>query len=233
MDLESKALPLLEAKMSDGENGHGVLEGYGSVKNDIDAYGDVIVDGAYVELEDLVKSGWSGFNHEGAVGMVMEAREDQKGLFVKIAFHSDPDSQAVRTKIKERMEAGKEVGMSIMYKTLESTQGKRDEQDVRELKKIKVVEVGAVLLPAAKNATVASVKSDGKPFAEQIESLLAGIEDAKSRLDTFQADRKQGLSETNIERAKSLRDGLDSLIAASEPPKSIDPEELKALEPSW
>lgn len=232
-ELETKTLPLLESKMS--EEGHGTLEGYASVKNEVDSYGDVILDGAYANLEELKSSGWSGFNHEGAVGWIVEAYEDQKGLFVKIAFHSDPESQSVRTKIKERLEAGKKVGMSIMYRTVEASYATRDEKEVRELKKIETVEAGAVLLPAAKSATVASVKDgSGTSIGEDFEAARELAEKVHGRLSDLNAtcdgELTAGRKKMVEEMAQKWADLRDAVNQKSEEEDAQDatPEDIEA-----
>lgn len=230
--LEQKVIPMFECKMS--TDGNGTIEGYASVKHDIDAYGDRILDGAYADLEEFKASGWSGFNHEDLIGMIVEAREDAKGLFVKIAFHSDDESQAVRTKLAERMAAGKTIGMSIMYRTLDAAWVTENGEDIRDLKKIQVKEAGPVLLPAAANATVTGIKSDaGFTFDEKVGRLLDDADDLTGRLETFRKDRSQGLSEKNVERAKSLLERLSALVEEPKSAEPVDPKVIESLQPTW
>lgn len=229
---EHKSLPMLEAKMSD--EGNGRLTGYVSVKNSEDSYGDIILDGAYGDLASFIKSGYSGFNHSSEpVGMIMDAREDTKGLFVDIEFHSHPEAQKIRQIAKERLDAGKDVGMSIMYRTLESSWVERDGEQYRELRLIEVVEGGFVMLPAHKGAQVASVKSEhGVPFDQKFEALLVDAEDITSRWETFDADRKQGLSEKHCERIDQLVDRLTTLRVKNAPEPVAD-EVLASLKPDF
>lgn len=234
--LEKKASALFGAKAFDEGNGH--LEGYASVKNNVDAYGDVIVDGAYVNLETLLKAGWSGMNHDDCVGYVVEAKEDAKGLWVKVAFHSTPVAQECRAIVTERLGAGKDVGMSIMFKTVESAYETRDGEDVRVLKAIEVVEAGFVLLPANPAAQVTQAKSGaGTRLAEQTKSVLDGLADLSTRWQTFKSDRAQGLSEKHLAdineavgRAGSLVEELKSLLPVADGPPTLDAEAVAAVE---
>lgn len=230
--LETKQLAMLEAKMSD--EGNGRLVGYVSVKNSEDSYGDIILDGAYGDLSSFIKSGYSGFNHSSEpVGMIMDAREDTKGLFIEVEFHSTPEAQKIRQIAKERIENGKDVGMSIMYRTIESNWGERDGNQIRELKLIDVVEGGFVMLPAHKGAQVTGVKSEhGVPFEQKFEALLVDAEDITSRWETFDADRKQGLSEKHCGRIDQLVDRLTALRVKNAPDPVAD-EVLASLKPDF
>lgn len=218
--LERKQVTLLEAKA--GDDGHGWLEGYASVKNNVDSYGDVIVDGAYKNLDQFIKSGWSGFNHEGVVGTIETAFEDAKGLFVRVAFHSDEDSQKVRIRTKERLERGKDVGMSILYQTLEASRGEREGKEVRELKAIAMAEAGCVTLPANVAATVAAVKSgSGTRLDDEIGAVLELAGDLQKRFVALGDERKNGLSDERKADvraiAKAMSELADSLTDEPEP----------------
>lgn len=234
--LEKKAGLILDAKF-EGE-GNGYLVGYASVKNNVDAYGDVIVDGAYKNLDLLVGMGFSGFNHDDCVGYIESAVEDSKGLLVKIVFHSTQEAQDVRTIIQERMAAGKTCGMSIMYRTIDAAWETRDGVEVRVLSKIEVVEAGFVLLPANQAASVTQVKGGtGTPLAEQWKSVQDAATDFLSRFEAFKSDRKQGLSEKHVEMIEDVAqrvDGIkavcDALLAEDEPATTqATDEELAAL----
>lgn len=234
---ETKVFTLTEAKVIGDGGGPGRLSGWASIKGNVDSYGDVIMEGAYTNLDTMIKDGWSGFNHgSNPIGYFTDAKEDSKGLFVEIEFHSTPDAQEMRTKAQERIAAGKSVGMSIMFKTIESARVVRDDEEIRELRQIEVVEAGFVMMPANKAALVASVKSEhGVPFDEQVETLLDGLKDCTGRLETFRKDRSQGLSPKNIEKATALRDALTELIdnPKAEALPEVKHEEVCALTPSW
>lgn len=140
------------------------LSGYASVKHVVDAYGDVIEDGAYGDLEEFVRSGFVsvGHDHSGVpVGFVTSAKEDGKGLFVQMAFHSTQEALDAKTVAEERLAAGKRVGLSIGYLPREWTFETRDGRRVRLLKRIELKEFSLVSLPAAQGAIATAVKSDG------------------------------------------------------------------------
>jgi len=228
---ERKELPLIDAVYSD--EGNGTLSGYASVKNNIDSYGDIIRDGAYRNLGNFIKTGWSGFNHTGCVGAIMEAREDAKGLYVNIQFHSTPDAQEIRTKAKERLEWGKQVGMSILYRTLESTETEMGGKEVRELYAIEIKEAGFVLLPANEEAESDSVKSgSGTPLDTQVKQALELCSDLITRFEFLKTNRKNGLSDARKSEAKELAEKLLDLAADApdETPSTATPEQINEVE---
>jgi uncharacterized protein len=236
--LESKSFAMTECKMTDGKFGHGGFSGYASVKGNIDSYGDVIDDGAYKNIQEvLIKKGWSGFNHSSdAVGMVMNAVEDAKGLFIEVDFHSTADAQSVRTKMKERMDAGKEVGMSIMFKTLDAVYEVRDEVEIRVLKGIEVVEAGFVMLPANTAATVTSVKSgSGTSLGEDFEAARELVEKVIGRVSDLKEKCDGDLTAGRIAKVEELHSKCGELLdairakTADDPPAMASPEEVAGL----
>jgi len=137
------------------------LEGYASIKHVVDAYGDVILDGAYGDLAEFVRSGFVAIGHDHSgipVGYITQAVEDAKGLFVGMEFHSTEAAQSAQTVTKERLQAGKRVGLSIGYLPLEWGFESRNGKRVRFLKKIELKEFSLVTLPAVANAEVTCVK---------------------------------------------------------------------------
>lgn len=113
-----KFVELKSLKVSD--KGSGTIEGYRAVRS-IDEGGDLIVAGAFADtIDEYLSSGFSAESHDWSfsnmVGFPVEAKETDRGLWVKSQFHSTPDAQNIRQKAKERMEAGKSVGFSFGYK---------------------------------------------------------------------------------------------------------------------
>lgn len=120
--LERKFIPLADFKGLEGA-GPGNLEGYVSIFGNLDDGGDIILEGAYPQevIDDFLKSGFTAHSHiwdvdTGQIGYPMSARADSTGLWVDHKFHSTDDAQRIRTKARERLADGKEVGLSIGYK---------------------------------------------------------------------------------------------------------------------
>ncbi len=143
--------------------GGGVLEGYASVKGVVDSYGDVVADGAYRNLDRFVSEGFVSIGHahgQTPIGLIEAAKEDERGLWVRMRFHSTPEAQAARTVASERMGAGKTVGLSIGYIANDWSFEERDGRRVRVLTSVDVKEFSIVTLPAARDAVVTGVKSE-------------------------------------------------------------------------
>lgn len=117
MTIERKFVDLRGLKVRD--SGPGTIEGYRAVFQ-IDESGDLIIKGAFLDCIPAYNlCGFTTHSHDWSfsesIGFPVEAREDAYGLFVKSQFHSTSDAQDIRTKVKERMEAGKQVGFSFGY----------------------------------------------------------------------------------------------------------------------
>jgi uncharacterized protein len=151
---------------------NGSFSGYASVFGNTDRQNEVVVKGAFATtLPGFLKDGFGALNHEWAalpIATISEAREDERGLWVKGEFHSTSDAQAARTIVRERLERGKSVGLSIGYKV------KDDEfkDGARFLKDVDLYEISLVSVPANAEAQVVGIKSEKEP-PPQDESLEA------------------------------------------------------------
>lgn len=185
----------------------GIVYGYASVKNVIDGANDVCVDGCYVNLEDTVRDGFvcNSHDHSEPLGYFIKAVEDEKGLYVEFKFHTTEDAQELYTLIKERIDAGKTVKMSIGYKTLESERGMFQGQSVRFLNKIYVAEVSITLIPANDKADVMGTKTR----MEESQYIINSIMDYKNRLEEIY---NLGRGDQWIEQTKSECDRIYEAI---------------------
>lgn len=203
----------------------GELTGYANVKGNIDRAGEVVADGAYRSLDHLVKDGFGAIGHDCwglPIATIEEAREDEVGLYFRMAFHSTEDAQEARKVCQERIARGKSVGISIGYRVLEDAMETRDGKQVRVLKAIEVHEISIVTIPANPLAMAGGVKGVGTPLDDQVEALLDGVEDLANRLADIKNLRGR-LSQTRLDQAKRLADALTK-IGAVEPaaPESAD-----------
>lgn len=189
---EYKFVELKALKMSDV--GPGTIEGLRAVF-DIDEGGDLLIKGAFRDTTpEYLNSGFSAHSHvwtfSEAVGFPIEARETDRGWWVKSQFHSTSTAQDVRTIAKERMKAGKTVGFSFGYAARDyeiiqsrdyerelpryvsadrfdynMAQAKRFPQ-IRLLKRVDVIEDSIVTAPMNKLATAANVKGRYRESAD-------------------------------------------------------------------
>lgn len=207
-------------KMSD--DGAGTVEGYFAVFGNKDSAGEVIEPGAFTKhLPEFLKKGFLADHHDWKkrVGYPVEAKEDERGLFVKFAFHSDPAAQAVRTRLKEREEAGLENGLSIGYAVPKG--GAEQTKEAKRLKEIRLFEGSPVAVPCNQEARAASVKSDagdapdpetpetkappaGQTFSDEHSTVLAAGEDFAARAETFLARANDLLIEKRVKEGRAI-----------------------------
>jgi uncharacterized protein len=243
---EHKTFAFAELKIASTESdGAGSFEGYASVFGTIDAYGDTIERGAYVDtIPQFLTRGFIGWGHDWnePIGIVTDAREDGKGLFISGQFHSDPAAQVIRTRAKERVAAGKFMGLSIGYEAENYEMRTVDQpfrnnwgelsDKVRALTKIKLYEVSLVTVPAEENSGVTAVKGTdgfGLSFDDHHERTRVAVREwvlrAKSGSD-IRTKEGRAISAARRERLVSMRDALhghaqelDALLKETETPE--------------
>jgi HK97 family phage prohead protease len=182
-NIERKFTDLTEFKSLESDAGG--FEGYGNDTGVLDSYDDIVLPGAYANLTEFIKHGWTAPDHEWGIkdeiGFITDAREDDRGLFFRSEFHPTPDAQAVRVKAKNRLDNGKFVALSIGYEVLEHRfvsgheaisyvknptpeiiEHLKRTPRVRLLIKIKLYEVSIVSVGANSNSEAVAVKSAGK-----------------------------------------------------------------------
>lgn len=145
----------------------GTVEGYAATFDRVpDSYGDVIKAGAFAKtLERWAESGkpipllygHSTDAPQHNIGKVMEAREDERGLFVRCEFDADNETaQYVRKLVQE----GRLWQFSFAYSTLDAgTVTLEDGTEAYELRELDLYEVSLVQIPANQRAVVTDVKS--------------------------------------------------------------------------
>lgn len=218
MDLQHKSLPFAIKAM--GGDGPGTFELYAAVFNNVDVHRDVILPGAFKNLDAFVRDGWGAVNHcnwsdDLGVATVDAAEQDSVGLRVKGTFHSTADAQAIRTKIRERMERGKSVKCSFGYRIVDSVDEVRDGVMVTLLKGLEIFEFSFVTIPANDLAGVVDAKG-GIPRLSELTKAVMEIK----------AGRK--ISAANMARLKRMCDAFHA--TASELKTFMDEHDLPASE---
>lgn len=177
MKLETKHCDAAEFKMKD--DGFGGFTGYASTFGNVDRGGDVVMKGAFEDsLEAFKRDGFIAIGHNWAtsgIATIKEAYEDERGLYVDADFHSTPDAQAERTKIKERLDRGKSVGLSIGFKIEAKGQRRNDKIKARELTKIALFEVSVVTVPMNAEAQAATAKSGTGEQPAEFKALFEDV----------------------------------------------------------
>ena len=172
--MEHKIIALSEIKFAEGD---GVLAmefaGYGAVFNNIDAYGDMILPGAFADtLAESQKSGhWPVMlSQHGGMGLTSEdmtpvgvwthMAEDGIGLKMTGVLADTQRGRELYTLMKMKPRPAID-GLSIGYIAKESSPRTKPEEPRRTLKKIHLIETSPVTFPANGKARVTDVKSEG------------------------------------------------------------------------
>lgn len=137
----------------------GTFEGYGSIFGNVDAYGEKVVPGAFVEsLARHKREGtavlmlWQHDPHQ-PIGVWEDLAEDAKGLWGKGRLLTEVQrAKEVYVLMKNRAVRG----LSIGYREEEADQ----ENGVRLLKKLDLWEISPVSFPANRRARIEAVKSE-------------------------------------------------------------------------
>lgn len=234
---QTKQVSLHQVKAVDSPNGG--FMGYASAFNEKDSYGEATIPGCFKAwLQEFINDGWIAEGHkwgEMGFGYVKNAYEDSYGLMIEIEYHSDADSQKIRTKINERIAAGKSVKLSIGYylkawKWLE-------EESTLLLTEVQLKEVSVVNVPALQSASVMSAKSFDEMTFEQhalhVEQAVKSFASrVKARVEAREGERKAGaeLSQQNVSQIDALGESIVTLNQAFEPVKALADRNRKGLE---
>lgn len=184
----------------------GTFKGYGSIFNNIDAGGDMVMPGAFKKsLREWKKrgklpkmllqhGGFFGPAEDGIpVGKYMVMEEDDKGLYLEGELFA-LDTQKGKY-IHEGMTAGELDGLSIGYVSKLVEYPKKPEEPRRKLKEVDLFEVSIVTFGMNKEALVESAKS--------IESIHTLSEAENYLRDACGLSRAQALA--FVSRVKGLR----------------------------
>lgn len=176
----------------------GAVEGYAATFDRIrDSYGDVIAKGAFADSlkrwQEIDKPipllyGHSTTDPQYNIGRVVEAREDDHGLFVRAEFDADnPKAQYVRKLVKE----GRLYQFSFAYEVQDAgTVELEDGADAYELRKLDLFEVSLVQIPANQRAVVTDVKGDGDTKTKDAPAeVKSGRRNSKADADELRAAR--------------------------------------------
>lgn len=163
--MEYKQIQLSDVRVKFGDDMNRTFEGYASVFNGVDSYGDQIVAGAYSDTlksrERPIRMRW---NHFGPViGRWTEIYEDDVGLYVKGSL---TPNHSIADDVYSSMKHGAVDGMSIGYRVRKESRNGA----IRRLEQIELVEISVVEEPADLGAMVAQVKNMGDAI-NQCESL--------------------------------------------------------------
>jgi len=206
--LYRKAITLSDLKFD--TEGEGTFTAVFATLNVVDNDGDITMPGAFGEQSVKI----SQYNHgswgDGAealpigVGKIFEQGDN---AIVAGEFDME-DADAVKTykKLKYLHEKGHTQEWSYALPDVDYEFREVDGRRVRALKRISVPEVSPVLMGAGVNTRMLSIKS-GKPFADQVEDVLADIQTVIERATDIKKLRKskgKAIGEDTVERLRGL-----------------------------
>lgn len=132
----------------------GEIEGYGSIFNNVDLHGDVILNGAFSEslsTNSKIKLLWQ-HDPNSPIGIISEIEETDVGLYIKAVLNLEiPKAKEAYLMIK----SGIIDGLSIGFEAEECSVV----NDVRYIEKAKLWEVSIVTFPANQEALITDCKS--------------------------------------------------------------------------
>lgn len=210
----------------------GTVEGYASTfDREPDSYGDVIAKGAFArtlaEWAEKAQTipllyGHSTEDPEYNIGLVTEAYEDERGLFVRAEFDADnPKAQYVRKLAQE----GRLYQFSFAYGIRDAGEITLDDgQKAYELRDLDLFEVSLVQIPANQHAVITGVKG-----AE----VKAGRRNSKADADELRRIRSLA-NEINgvVDGLLADDEDMDEPDGGPEPDANAEePEQAKAEEP--
>jgi HK97 family phage prohead protease len=200
MQIEKKLLSvgMTEIKFN-GESGE--FEGYASVFDGVDSYGDTILKGAFEETlkgrERSVKMRW---NHFGPViGKYTEMYEDEKGLFVRGSL---TPGHSVASDVRASLKHGAIDGLSIGF-FLDEYEEKQN--GGRLIKSVDLVEISVVEEPADLNARITNIKSavDDSEKLSDLELILRDAGFSRAEATAF-VSRVKSIYQRDIDRKSEV-----------------------------
>jgi HK97 family phage prohead protease len=208
------------------------FEGYASVFNNIDRGMDRVIPGAFKNFIASIKAGEKDYpvalwqhNSDNPIGIYVELKEDDRGLFVKGRLPMEDDF--VSKKVVPQLKIKSVRKMSIGYKTLKSTFVEEDDELIRNLEELDLWEISLVTFAMNNEADITSIKS-----LENIENIksLSEVETLLKELGLSNKKSKALIS--RIKELKSVRDGQDESSLVDEKKTAEIAESFKQIENS-
>ena len=180
----------------------GQFTGYAAVFDNKDSYGDVIRKGAFADsLKSYGEAGagipcyWSHqmSNPMMCIGETLEAKEDDRGLHVKVKLDTDTEMGA---QVHRLIKLGRVNQMSFAFDVEDYAFAESDELgDYMELRKLKLHEVSVVQVGANQETELLDVKdrltrvnvADGEDRLTEAVSLIKGVIESLGADEDFQA----------------------------------------------
>ena len=198
-----------EIKQLDGE---GSFEAVIATLNVVDADGDIIIAGAFQDATVSVQPAHDS-RHVPLGKAKMEDRDDKAIAVGKFNLGVKAASEW-HNALKFDLEHPPAIQeWSFAFRIIDSETETRDEEEVRILKKMDIIEVSPVLRGAGVGTGTLAAK---QRFVDQLDSTLTAVEDTLGRAKSiaeFRAknDKPQTLSDDHKARIKAMRDKFEEI----------------------
>lgn len=182
-----------------------------SVWGNVDAYGDVMVKGAFTNTLAEWKSAngqipfiWShNINDpDSYVGVITDARETDEGLEVDGKFDLDGPTS---TKAYNLLKSGRIKEFSFGFIAREVAFATRDGEEVREVKDVELLEVSMTMIGANRATRVVAVKEAPRDSEDETTEVVFSIADLDNAIEAIKS-----ASDTAISKLTQARDALES-----------------------
>lgn len=202
--MEHKLIQLPEVKFASDEAKTNTFSGYGSVFNNIDAYGDTIIPGAY---KDTLRSGFVPLmflNHDMRslpIGKWTSLVEDDFGLKIEGEFLDTSTGRDVYAASKAQAITGLSIGFRPLE--VEMHPNAKAGEPLRTIKSIDLLEISVVTFPANDDARIADVKSfrGVRDYAVELMHLGMSANEAKAFIDALEAQCQTKYKEAEFHAA--------------------------------
>jgi HK97 family phage prohead protease len=208
------------------------IVGYASTFGNVDSYGDMVMPGAFTKtLAEQMPKGLIGYFwwHDYPIGVLSKAEQNATGLLTvgRIVNTRDGDEAL------EMVKAGVAQYMSFAGEIIDSGKSKAlDGSVVRELRQIRLREVGPCPWPVNESAQILAVKS--RLWGKGARKAVEDVADVARCLDMLQSALRNGpplsadeqvLLKSILHEVGESRDSLAALLAEpSSTPKAPGPD---------
>lgn len=153
MTIEHKHFAIEELKATD-EDGTRTVEGFGSVFNNVDSYGDIVMPGAFAKsIATRTPAMLWQHRSDMPIGVWDEMEETKRGLRVKGRIFETAAGNDAYTLAKGGALSGLSIGYSTRNYEID------EKKKVRKLIELELFEVSLVTFPANEKATITQVKN--------------------------------------------------------------------------
>lgn len=180
-----------ELKVKSADIEEGIISGYASVFGNVDSYGDIVVKGAFsrflaeLQVKGKVIPVFYGHNMEDPkanIGLVIELREDERGLWFKARL--DLSGNTYGRLVYEQLKDGRLDSVSFGFSVVDA----KSTNAGYELRDLELYEISIVPIPANSEALITEVKAGRAISAKNMDLIRQAYEALGELLDAYGND---------------------------------------------